>query len=171
MSYNRSNIGNSKGKYRQGYYILMNPNKYLGDPTKIVYRSSWELAFNKFCDSNESIIKWSAENIAIPYQITNDIGQVEVHRYYPDYYIEMITAGNKEKYDRLVVEIKPVAELSLPKKPKGQTLKMLENYEYSLRTFKKNLHKWAYAKEWCERRQLKFLIITDDFLREKGLIR
>ena len=47
---------------------------------------------------------------------------------------------------------------------------MLENYEYSLRMFKKNLHKWAYTKEWCEKRNLTFKIITEEWLKEKGII-
>jgi len=168
VSYNRAKIGNKK--YHQGYYVLIHPEKYLGDPTRVVYRSSWELAFHKFCDSSSHVNKWSTENISIPYQITNDIGQVENHLYYPDYYIEMIKEGDKFFCEKLVIELKPKKELTIPAKPKKQTLKMLENYEYSLRTFKKNLHKWAFAKSWCERRHLKFLIITDDYLRERGLI-
>ncbi len=47
---------------------------------------------------------------------------------------------------------------------------MLENYEYSLRTYKKDLHKWAYARDWCKKRNLKFVIITEDDLKSKGLI-
>ena len=47
---------------------------------------------------------------------------------------------------------------------------MLENYEYSLKMFKKNLHKWAFTKEWCERRGLKFKIITEDDLKKYKLI-
>ena len=43
MSRNRSNIGNKK--YKQGKYILINKEKYLGDPTNIIYRSSWEFFF------------------------------------------------------------------------------------------------------------------------------
>jgi hypothetical protein len=82
----------------------------------------------------------------------------------------MIINGDLEKYDRLVIEIKPKTEVNPPKAPVKQTLKMLENYEYSLRTYKKNLHKWAFTKEWCEKRNLKFIIITEDDLRKRGLI-
>ena len=170
MAYNRSRIGNTNKKYHQGVYILKNPIKYLGDPQKVVYRSSWEFAFCKFCDHSDNVKRWSAENIEISYQISNDVGQTEVHRYYPDFYVEMIKANDKESYERLVIELKPLKETLPPVKPKKQTMKVLENYEYSLRTFKKNLHKWAYAKEWCERRHLKFVIITEDELRRRGLI-
>lgn len=168
MSKNRSRIGNKR--YKQGKYVLQNYEKYLGNPSEIIYRSSWEFAFCRFCDLNEKVRKWSCEAIEIPYHISNDIGQTEIHRYYPDFYIEMIKNGDPEFYDRILIEIKPKSETQPPKKPQKQTLKMLENYEYSLRTYKKNLHKWAYAKEWCERRNMKFVIITEDDLKKKGLI-
>jgi len=169
MGRNRSKFSNKK-KYHQGKYILQNIDKYLGNPTNIQYLSSWEFAFCKFCDLNDNVRKWSSEEIEIPYHISNDIGQTEIHRYYPDFYIEMIKNGDPEFYDRLIIEIKPKTETLPPKKPTKQTLKLLESYEYSLRTYKKNLHKWAYAKEWCERRNMKFIIITEDDLKKRGLI-
>lgn len=169
MTRNRSRIGANR-RYKQGYYLLQNPDKYLGNPREIVYRSSWEHAFCKFCDLNDNVRKWSSEGLEIPYQITNDIGQTETHRYYPDFYLEMIKNGDLEKYDRLIVEIKPKSDTEYPLVPKKQTLKMLENHEYSLRMYKKNLHKWSYAKEWCEKRNMKFIIITEIDLKKKGLI-
>ena len=165
MAINRAKLGNKK--YKQGNYLLQNPNKYIGQiPVK--YRSSWEHAFCKFCDLNDKVVKWSAEFLEIPYQIVNN-GQTENHRYYPDFYVEM-RGNDLEKYDRFVIEIKPKHELESPTQPVRQTLKMLENYEYSLKMFKKNLHKWAFTKEWCERRGLKFKIITEDDLKKYKLI-
>ena len=176
MGKNRSTLGNQrnsktgKNKYKQGAYSIQNSDKYIGQ-YPIVYRSSWEFAFCKFCDLNDNVLKWSTESVEIPYKITNDIGVVEIHRYYPDFYVEMISSNDKEKYDRLIVEIKPKSELEPPISPNKQTLKMLENYEYSLRTYKKNLHKWAFAKDWCEKRNLKFIIITEVDLKKRGLIK
>ena len=69
MAINRAKLGNKK--YKQGNYLLQNPNKYIGQiPVK--YRSSWEQAFCKFCDLNDKVIKWSAEFLEIPYQIVNN---------------------------------------------------------------------------------------------------
>jgi len=167
MGRNKAKLGNKR--YHQGVYVLQNQEKYLGNPTNVEYRSSWELAFCRFCDLNDKIKKWSSESIEIPYHITNG-GQTEIHRYYPDFYMEMTKNGDPEFYDRLIVEIKPKTETNPPKKPTKDTLKLLESYEYSLRMYKKNLHKWAYAKEWCDRRNMKFIIITEDDLRKKGLI-
>lgn len=156
------------GTPSKGSYILQNPDKYIGH-LPILYRSSWEFAFCRFCDMNEKVVKWSCESLEIPYQITNKIGQIENHRYYPDFYVEM-TTGEKDKYDRLVVEIKPKSETEFPKPQQKQTLKMLENYEYALMTYKKNLHKWMFSKEWCEKRNLKYIIITEEDLKKRGLI-
>lgn len=168
MSRNRSQITNSK--YKQGNYLVQNTEKYIGS-YPVIYRSSWEFAFCKFCDINQNVIKWSAEGIEIPYQIVNSKTHIlETHRYYPDFYVETVNNNDKETYNRLVIEIKPKSETEIPVQPKKQTLKMLENFEYAQMTYKKNLHKWAFTKEWCEKRNLHFKIITEDWLRSKGLI-
>lgn len=171
MGLNRAKVTKQRkkdGTPSKGSYILQKPGKYIGH-LPILYRSSWEFAFCRFCDMNEKVIKWSCESLEIPYQITNKIGQVENHRYYPDFYVEMST-GEQDKYDRLVIEIKPKSETEFPKPQQKQTLKMLENYEYALMTYKKNLHKWAFSKDWCERRGLKYIIITEEDLKKRGLI-
>lgn len=175
MARNRSTLGNhrdsktGKNKYKQGSYPIQNPNKYIGQ-LPILYRSSWEFAFCKFCDMNDKVVKWSSESLEIPYKITNSSGEIETHRYYPDFYLEMSDGSDTERYDRLVVEIKPKSETEPPTAPVKHSLKMLENYEYSLKTYKKNLHKWAFTKDWCEKRGLKFIIITEDDLKKRGLI-
>jgi hypothetical protein len=174
MSLNPGKLGNvrnknGKNKYKQGHYIPQNIEKYIGH-TPISYRSSWEFAFCKFCDMNEKIVKWSTESVIITYQMVNKIGQTETHRYIPDFWVEMISPDDPEKYDRMVIEIKPKSETLPPNPPKKETMKMLENYEYSLVTYKKNLHKWSYAREWCEKRNMKFVIITEDHLKLSGLI-
>ena len=54
MPKNKSTLGNKR--YHQGKYSLINENKYTGNPTEIEYRSSWELAFCRFCDLNDKIV-------------------------------------------------------------------------------------------------------------------
>ena len=44
-----------------------NPSKYLGDPTKIVYRSLWERKCMRIFDENPNVIRWASEEMAIPY--------------------------------------------------------------------------------------------------------
>lgn len=171
MGLNRAKVITQRkkdGSPSKGAYILQNKEKYIG-LLPILYRSSWEFAFCRFCDLNDKVVKWSCESLEIPYKTTNSKGQVENHRYYPDFYVEM-TANEPDKYQKLVIEIKPKHETQFPIKQKTQSLKKMENYQYALMTYKKNLHKWTFTKEWCERRGLKYVIITEDDLKKKGLI-
>ena len=77
------------------YRSVFNPKnikKYAGDSSKIVCRSMWERNVCKFCDDHPSILKWSSEEIAIPY--INPIDK-KVHNYFPDFLIQFkILTGN-----------------------------------------------------------------------------
>ena len=69
----------------KGIYRPTNPNKYAGDPNRIVYRSNWERKFMLYCDRNDDIIYWASEELSIPY--VNPIDR-KVHRYFPDFIIK-----------------------------------------------------------------------------------
>ena len=58
---------NKGGRYKQEYYHPKNVSKYVGDPEKIIYRSSWERKFMIWLDLNDSVLEWSSEPIAIKY--------------------------------------------------------------------------------------------------------
>ncbi len=80
-----------KGKFRP-----TNISKYVGDSNDIIFRSSWELRFMKWCDSNPSIIEWGSEIAVIPYVSPVD---KRIHRYFVDFYIKVKnTAGQVQKY-------------------------------------------------------------------------
>ena len=70
-----------KGKFKPSF-----PEKYVGDPTNIIYRSLWALKFLKYCDTNENILEYASEELAIPYRSPID---GKVHRYFPDAYIKV----------------------------------------------------------------------------------
>ena len=138
-----------KGKYKPSY-----PKKYKGDPTNVIYRSLWERKFMVYCDKNENILEWSSEEIALPYKSPLDN---RIHRYFPDFYIK-VKEGNKiQKY---LVEIKPKKQVSEPKVPKRKT----KGYIYEVKEYVKNQAKWKSAQEFCEDRQWKFKIMTEDDL-------
>ena len=86
---------------RHTEYIPRNPEKYIGK-TPIISRSSWELSFMKWCDSNPSILKWSSETIEIPYShpfFKSNNGLPQTRRYYPDFYLEVLdSSGELKKY-------------------------------------------------------------------------
>lgn len=148
---------NAKGelRYQQGWYTLQNHEKYVGDPSQIVYKSSWERKFCTWCDLNPNILKWGSEVATVPY-IGPDNKQ---HRYHIDYYIEI--AGEGDMNEKILVEVKPSNELYAPKKPNNITAKTLESYEYSIKTYQKNLYKWSAAKQYAQDRGMKFMIITE----------
>ena len=162
MSSNKSKLNS---KYNQGKYGLKNPEKYTGDPNDVVYRSSWELAFCHYLDNNTSITKWACEQPVVTYQDLRG----KVHRYYVDFFYEKLT-NDVNGIEKVMVEIKPKNELFPPPRPKNETAKALENYEYSVRTHIKNKLKWSAAEEYATKRSMQFVIITEDHLIKGGLI-
>ena len=80
-----------KGIYK-GRYRVLNPQKYRGDHSEVIYRSSWELKFMKWCDTNASVIEWGSETMIIPYKSPVDS---KLHRYFVDFYIKVKSADNK----------------------------------------------------------------------------
>jgi Straboviridae/Kyanoviridae head completion nuclease len=161
-----SNKSAWNNKYKQGLYNATNPDKYIGNPLDIKFRSSWEYAFCKYLDLNEKILKWACEQPIITYSDLRN----KVHRYYPDFYYEIMVNGDSMNYERVIVEVKPASELFPPEQPKNESAKALENFEYSVRTHIKNKLKWNAAEEYARRNKMKFVIITEHKLREQGIL-
>lgn len=153
-------IPSRNDKYYQCRYVPENPQKYVGDVTFIICRSRWEYNMARFLDLNEKVLQWSSESITIPYEIQEN-GQWTTKRYFPDFYAKIKTSDGRIIEE--VIEVKPYAETLPPKEPKRKTLKSYENYEYRLRMYLKNLAKWKTAKEYCEKRGLKFFLLTEKF--------
>ena len=138
-----------------GLYKPLYPKKYRGNPSRIVYRSLWEKKYMKYCDHTSSILEWGSEEIIIPYRSPIDN---RVHRYYPDFYIKVLEkSGKTSKY---IVEIKPKKQT---KPPYGKDKRTVA-YKREALTFAKNRAKWNAAEDFCEDRQMKFLILTEDHL-------
>ena len=138
-----------------GKYQPRNPKKYVGDPSRIHYRSLWERKFMVYCDSNESIIEWGSEEVIIPYISPWDN---KVHRYFPDFYIKVKQSdGNLKKF---IIEIKPKKQTKPPKPVTRKTKKWLKE----VKTWGINEAKWKYATKWCENNNMKFQILNEDDL-------
>ena len=136
-----------KGKFRPS-----KPKKYKGDPTNIVYRSLWELKFMRYCDSNNNIVKWSSEEIVIPYRSPLDN---RFHRYFPDFYLKY--KDNSGKVVEKVIEIKPAKQVQEPKMQKRRT----KWYVTEVVNYAKNQAKWEAAEEFCKDRRWQFQILTE----------
>ena len=135
-------------KFKQGYYRLHHPEKYVGDPSKVIFRSSWEQSMCRFLDHNPNILRWSSEEIYIPYIKPTD---GKVHRYFPDYWVEY-----KDRYGQIVqeiLEVKPNDQVH-PNQKKRLT-------EYDKITYAINVSKWKAATDFCKKRKIKFRILTE----------
>lgn len=120
-----------------------------------------------YLDINNNIISWGAENLAIPYQKTDynentKILETTKHTYYPDFYYELRRSDGS--ISRVVAEVKPSSETSEPKLHTNPTAKQLKNFEYALKMWNKNLSKWKYMIEYCQRKGFDFIIITEEHL-------
>lgn len=143
-------MGKVKGiKYYSGRFFPKHPEKYVGDANNIIFRSSWELKLMKWLDENPNILKYSSEELIIPYISPVD---GERHRYFPDFLIEYI--DKKGDIKRAVLEVKPQAQTVPPKRKTKEAV-----IRYAI-----NQSKWAAAEKFAERNNMQFLLITEQHL-------
>tara|TARA_R100000458_G_C8222927_1_gene206739 strand:+ start:22 stop:459 length:438 start_codon:yes stop_codon:yes gene_type:complete len=136
----------------RGKYQPKNPSKYLGDPTKIVYRSLWERKCMRIFDENPNVIRWASEEMAIPYFSPVDKKR---HKYFPDFIIEV--KNKKGEIETQMLEVKPAKYTRVPKKPKRMTQRFLNEAN----TYLVNQAKWEAAENVCEKKGWKFKILTE----------
>lgn len=130
----------NKGAFNPQY-----PQKYTGD-FPIIYRSSWELEFMRYCDNHPGVMEWASEPIKIPY--TNPLkGKQTV--YIPDFLVTYMNAsgGTSTK----LIEIKPLHEAS--------AAHARSSVDVAIRA--KNEAKWGAATQWAARRGIDFLVLTE----------
>jgi len=136
----------------KGRYPIKNPSKYNGDPTNIVYRSGWELTVMKWLDLNDSVIRWSSEEIRIPYI---DPFTGKRRNYYPDFVVELKDKdGNKQTY---IWEVKPHKQTQPPEKRTRVTRKYLTE----VHTYGINKNKFEAADKYCKQRGWEFVVMTE----------
>lgn len=137
----------------KGRFIPKNPQKYLGDPNKIIFRSSWEVMLFKWLDTTPAVLQWASEEFSIPY-----IHPLEnrVANYYPDALVIY-----KDKFGNLkkeIIEIKPYKETIL-------TPKATDRDKYALAV---NQAKWKAAARFAEQQGMSFRVITEKTLFVQG---
>lgn len=136
-------------RYRQGVFVPKNADKFKG--SKAIYRSGLELKFMRFCDNNPNVIQWGSENIIIPYVSPID---GRVHQYYVDNFVSIREGENIKTY---LVEIKPYKQ-TLPPTTK---YKKKQHLIYETTTYAVNKAKWEAARQFCNKKNIEFLIITE----------
>lgn len=133
-------------------YKPVNPSKYLGDPTNIIMRSSWETKFAIWCDKNPSVMQWSSEETIVPYVSPVDN---RYHRYFIDFKIKVRTNDGKVK--TYLVEIKPDSQTRPPTPPSRKS----KRYLTEVMTWGVNDAKWRAAKRYAQDRGWEFIVLTE----------
>lgn len=144
--------------YKQGFFKPKYPDKYAGDASNIVYRSGWEKRVMQSLDENTAVIKWSSEEIVIPYISPIDN---RPHRYFVDFYVEAKAQDGSIK--KMILEVKPAAQTQPPKTAKRQT----KRYISEVMTYGVNQAKWEAAKSFCDKQGWEFKILTEHELFRK----
>tara|TARA_R110000824_G_scaffold264066_2_gene452876 strand:+ start:363 stop:797 length:435 start_codon:yes stop_codon:yes gene_type:complete len=139
----------------KGRYKPKRPEKYIGNPTNVIYRSLLERRFMVYCDRYSSILEWGSEEVIVPYKSPVDN---RMHRYFVDFLVKL---KNKNGItETLLIEVKPKKQCLAPKKPKKKT----RTYLNEIKTWGINSAKWKAATEYAENKGWKFIIITDETL-------
>jgi len=139
-------------KYANGFYQVINADKYIGKKTPH-YRSGWENTFMRFCDLNPAILQWASESIHINYRnpFTN-----KMTIYVPDFliiYVDKLGAQHAE-----VVEIKPSTQTTMEsaRSTRDQAAAIL------------NMCKWEAARAWCKAQGMTFRVVTEKDIFANG---
>jgi TnsA endonuclease N terminal len=148
----------SKDSYR-GKFTPKRPEKYVGDVNSITYRSSYELRFMKWCDQNDSILKWNSEEVVVPYFSPVD---KQMHRYFVDFVVELKNVRGEVKV--YLVEVKPFKYTQEPVPPKRKSRQFIEE----VIQWEVNKAKWASAKHFADSKGWQFMLVTE---RDLGIVR
>lgn len=171
-----------KGRTHQGYYVLKDKSKYIGDPALVVFRSAWEFSFCMWSDYSPSILRWSSEPVKIPY--FDKVSKLEECKklgldpnnpknwvkknYNTDFWIEI---QKSDIIERWFIEIKPGYSLIRPKPvPKDAPLRDQKKFNRRAREYLINESKFEAMKNWSQKSGTKFYIFTETQLRKFGII-
>jgi hypothetical protein len=140
-------------KFAQGKYTLKNPEKYIGGKSP-TYRSSWEFAFMRFCDTNEHVSNWASEAIRIPYR--NPLsGKYTI--YVPDFFVVYVDRNSKQHVE--LIEVKPSNQAVKEKVGKSKV-----NQAHWI----VNQAKWQAARAYCQQKGMLFRIVSEGDIFHQG---
>ena len=152
----------------KGRFTPRNPQKYNGDPSNIIYRSTWECRVMDYFDKNPDFISWSSEEMCVPYVSPVDGRR---HRYFPDF---IVKTRNKTtgQLNTFMIEVKPDKQSRPPQKKSRKT----KQYITEVVTWGINQAKWKAAIDYCKDRNWQFMVMTSvdgqefKYLTEKELL-
>ena len=134
-------------RYDQGYIDPKSCKKIFESQKNkpIIYRSSYEKKVIMWLETNKNVERWSSESVCIPYNIPGDS---KTHYYWPDYLVQLTDKTI------ILVEVKPLSQTKAPSK-------VYDKNSTVYNTYIKNYYKWKAAKEFCEKNNFLFKIITE----------
>ena len=138
-----------KGKFKP-----KNPQKYKGNPTNIIFRSSWERDVMSWLDTKKDVIWWQSEEKCFGYmdETTN-----KYRRYFPDFIVCFKRDFGEEVR---VLEVKPAHQCNPPKLPKSG--RKTPTYKKQCIDYIRNQCKWKSMRNICEDRGWNFQVITEE---------
>lgn len=145
------------GKTYKGTYKIKKPEKYVGNPDAVTYRSLWERACFVWAERNPDVVRWSSEEVVVPYY---DEASKRQRRYFIDLQIEF-KDGTK-----VLVEIKPHKQTKPPRKGKNRTRYLEESLTYVT-----NVCKWKAADAFAKSKGWKFDIWDEKKLKAMGILK
>lgn len=136
----------------KGKFTPSNPSKYKGNVDDIIFRSLLERRYMVFFDLEPRVIEWGSETLVIPYVFDGD---GKVHRYFTDMYVKMRMDDGTIK--KLIIEIKPekFTQQPIPKK------RMTKAFQEECIAWVKNQNKWTAAKQYAQKNNAEFIILTE----------
>lgn len=180
--------GEIKGPH-QGYYVPQHPEKIVGNPGELIYRSGWERDLCRWCDDNANVKKWGIEVAKIEYRDPGNLNFDEIKRlnlnpndpslwpvrnYFIDFYIEFEENEDDDPTNtsnKVLVEVKPKSQTLRPVPPSSAAkLKEQKAFVNECRTYLTNNAKWKAAKQWADEHGMKFVIWTEDTLSKLGIL-
>lgn len=130
--------------------------KYVGNISKITYRSSWEKRLMIWLDKNPNVLQWNSEQVVLPYKSPID-GQM--HRYFVDFSAKIQTNSGIKRY---LIEIKPYSQTQPPTVGHKRKSTLLNEQK----TYLINRAKWDVARQFAKRIGAEFIVLTE---KELGL--
>ena len=141
---------------RIGKFTPRNKQKFKGK-YPIIFKSKLEAKMMLYLDNNQNVKSWTYEPLPIPYIDKSDNNRRK--NYYLDFAAEMYI---NNRMRRIWIEVKSKAETKKPRKNRKGVL-IVEQ----VRTYVQNLCKWSAAKKLAKQRNAEFMIVTEDFFKQK----
>lgn len=146
-------------KSYKGVFRPKNPEKYIGNPSNIIYRSFMEFKYMLYLDSAPHVLQWGSEEKIVPYISPID---GKKHRYFPDMVVKAkLKDGSTKKF---MIEIKPEKQTIPPVQTEKKTK---HRFLTEVAEWGRNSAKWEAAKRYCEHEGWEFVLITEKDLNIK----